>query len=250
MLGNFSFGDYFKKDAIAFAWEFLTKELEMDPDRLWPTVYLEDDEAFALWQKIAAVPAERISRLGKKDNFWAMGDTGPCGPDSEIFWDRGPRFCSCHQPNCSPATGCDRFMEIWNLVFMQYEARTDGTMVPLPHPSVDTGMGLERVTSVLQGADNNYDTDLFAPIMCRTQELLGHDDAARSANQTAYRVIADHSRALAFLIADGVLPGNEGRSYVLRMILRRAARFGRLLGLNRPFLAETVQPVIDTMGHH
>ncbi|MCE5258921.1 MAG: alanine--tRNA ligase [Chloroflexi bacterium] len=250
MLGNFSFGDYFKRDAISFAWEFLTRELGLDANRLWPTVYIEDDEAYNLWQRLAHVPAERISRLGKKDNFWAMGDTGPCGPDSEIFWDRGPSFCTCGNPNCSPATGCDRFMEIWNLVFMQYEARADGTMVPLPRPSVDTGMGLERVTSVLQGVENNYDTDLFIPVMCRTQELLGHDDAARLANQTAYRVIADHSRALAFLIADGVLPGNEGRSYVLRMILRRAARFGRLLGFDEPFLAETAQTVINTMGHH
>ncbi|MHB9032801.1 MAG: alanine--tRNA ligase [Anaerolineae bacterium] len=250
MLGNFSFGDYFKREAITYAWEFLTRELNLAPDRLWPTVYLEDDEAYSLWQEIAHVPAARISRLGKKDNFWAMGDTGPCGPDSEVFWDRGEAFCNCKQANCSPATGCDRFMEIWNLVFMQFEALADGTLVPLPKPSVDTGMGLERVTSVLQGVDNNYDTDLFLPIMQRTQALLGHDDATRLANQTPYRVIADHSRALAFLIADGVLPGNEGRSYVLRMILRRAARFGRLLGFDKPFLAETAQAVIDVMGHH
>jgi alanyl-tRNA synthetase len=250
MLGNFSFGDYFKRDAITFAWDFLTRDLGLDKDRLWPTVYEEDEEAFSLWQELAFIPVERITRLGKKDNFWAMGDTGPCGPDSEIFWDKGPQKCTCHQAKCSPATQCDRFMEIWNLVFMQYETRSDGTVVPLPKPSVDTGMGLERMSSVLQGVDNNYDTDLFTPIIQRTQELLGHSEAERQANYIAYRVIADHSRAIAFLIADGVLPGNEGRNYVLRMILRRAARFGRLLGFNKPFLAQTAQAVIATMGHH
>jgi len=250
MLGNFSFGDYFKREAIDFAWTFLTRELGLDKERLYPTVYLEDDEAFGLWQKVAGVSAERIGRLGKEDNFWAMGDTGPCGPDSEVMWDRGPQACSCGRPDCSPATHCDRWLEIWNLVFMQFEAQADGTLLPLPRPSVDTGMGLERVTSILQGVDNNYDTDLFLPIMQRARELLGHDEATMRANLVPYRVIADHSRAIAFLIADGVLPGNEGRNYALRLILRRAARFGRLLGFEGPFLAETAQTVIDTMGHH
>jgi len=250
MLGNFSFGDYFKREAIDFAWTFLTQELGLDKERLYPTIYLEDDEAFELWQKVAGVPAERITRLGKEDNFWAMGDTGPCGPDSELIWDRGPQACSCGRPDCSPATHCDRWLEVWNLVFMQFEAQADGTLVPLPRPSVDTGMGLERVTSILQGVDNNYDTDLFLPIMHRTRELLGHDEATMRANLVPYRVIADHSRAIAFLIADGVLPGNEGRGYALRLILRRAARFGRLLGFEGPFLAETAQAVIDTMGSH
>ena len=250
MLGNFSFGDYFKREAIDFAWTFLTQELGLDKERLYPTIYLEDDEAFELWQKVAGVPAARITRLGKEDNFWAMGDTGPCGPDSELIWDRGPQACSCGRPDCSPATHCDRWLEVWNLVFMQFEAQADGTLVPLPRPSVDTGMGLERVTSILQGVDNNYDTDLFLPIMHRTRELLGHDEATMRANLVPYRVIADHSRAIAFLIADGVLPGNEGRGYALRLILRRAARFGRLLGFEGPFLAETAQAVIDTMGSH
>jgi alanyl-tRNA synthetase len=250
MLGNFSFGDYFKRDAITLAWTFLTQELHMDPSRLYPTIYLDDEEAFTLWQEITGMPAARITRLGREDNFWAMGDTGPCGPDSEIFYDRGPAYCICGRPDCSPATGCARFMEFWNLVFMQYETRPDGSVAPLPRPSIDTGMGLERITSILQSADNNYDTDLFAPIFRRTRELLGHDEATMRANLVPYRVIADHSRAITFLIADGVLPGNEGRSYVLRLILRRAARFGKLLGFEKPFLAETAQAVIDTMGHH
>jgi alanyl-tRNA synthetase len=250
MLGNFSFGDYFKAEAIEFAWTFLTGELGLDPKRLYPTVYVEDNEAFDLWQKVAGLPAGRITRLGKKDNFWAMGDTGPCGPCSEIIYDRGPQACTCGRPDCSLAHECDRWLELWNLVFMQYEAQPDGSLAPLPRPSIDTGMGLERATSVLQGVDNNYDTDLFLPIMRRTRELLGHDEATMRAHLVPYRVIADHSRALAFLIADGVLPGNEGRSYVLRLILRRAARFGRLLGFERPFLAETAGAVIETMGPH
>ena len=250
MLGNFSFGDYFKGQAIEYAWAFLTRELGLDPDRLYPTVYNQDEEAFALWEGIPGISALRITRLGKKENFWAMGDTGPCGPCSEIIYDRGPEACTCGNPHCTPASECDRWLELWNLVFMQFEARDDGTTVPLPRPSIDTGLGLERVVSVLQGADNNYDTDLFLPVMRRTQELLGHDDATMRASLVPYRLIADHSRAITFLIADGVLPGNEGRSYVLRLILRRAARFGRLLGFDGPFLAETAKAVIDMMGHH
>ena len=252
MLGNFSFGDYFKADAIDFAWTFLTEELGLDRDRLYVTVYEDDDEAYDLWKKRAQLPDGRIVRMGKKTNFWEMGDTGPCGPCSEIHFDRGPAACSCGRgDDCALANDdCDRWMELWNLVFMQYEQRGDSAMTPLPRPSIDTGMGLERITSVLQGADNNYDTDLFLPIMARTQELLGHDDAARRANLTAYRVIADHSRAITFLIAEGVVPGNEGRSYPLRLILRRAARFGRRLGFEGPFLAEMARVVIDTMGGH
>ena len=250
MLGNFSFGDYFKREAIAFAWTFLTRELGMDSGRLCATIYLDDHEAFALWQEVAGLPPERIFRLGKKDNFWAMGDTGPCGPCTEIHWDRGPQACTCGRADCSPASGCDRWFEFWNLVFMQYDAREGGTLALLPRPSVDTGMGLERITSLLQGVDNNYDTDLFLPIMHRTRELLGHDEATMRANLVPYRVIADHSRALTFLIADGVLPGNEGRAYVLRMILRRAARFGQRLGFKEPFLAQTAQAVIGAMGRH
>jgi len=250
MLGNFSFGDYFKAEAIAYAWSFLTEEMGFPPERLYPTVYTEDDEAYALWERHVGKEPGRITRLGAKTNFWEMGDTGPCGPCSEILYDRGPQACSCGQPDCGPASDCDRWLEIWNLVFMQFEKRADGSMVPLPRPSIDTGAGFERITSVLQGVDNNYDTDLFLPIMRRTQELLGHDEATRLANLTAYRVIADHSRAIAFLIADGVLPGNEGRGYVARMVLRRAARFGWYLGFRQPFLAETARVVIETMGHH
>ncbi|MBN1400722.1 MAG: alanine--tRNA ligase [Anaerolineae bacterium] len=250
MLGNFSFGDYFKAQAIEYAWAFLTREMGLPAERLYPTVYQEDDEAIRLWQKIAGLPAARITRLGKKDNFWEMGDTGPCGPCSEILYDRGAPACSCGSADCSPASECDRWLELWNLVFTQFDQQPDGSLVPLPNPNIDTGMGLERITAVVQGVDNNYDTDLFLPIMERTRALLGASEAAMRANLVPYRVIADHSRALAFLIADGILPGNEGRSYVLRMILRRAARYGKLLGFERPFLAEAVQAVIDSMGDH
>jgi alanyl-tRNA synthetase len=250
MLGNFSFGDYFKAEAIEYAWTFLTRELGLPGERLYPTVYREDDEAIRLWQKIAGIPEERITRLGKKDNFWEMADTGPCGPCSEILYDRGASACTCGSADCGPASECDRWLELWNLVFTQFDQQSDGSLAPLPNPNIDTGMGLERITAVLQGADNNYDTDLFLPIMERTRALLGKSEAPLRANPVPYRVIADHSRALAFLIADGILPGNEGRSYVLRMILRRAARFGKLLGFERPFLGESAQAVIDIMGDH
>jgi len=250
MLGNFSFGDYFKREAIAYAWEFLTKVIGLDKQRLYPTVYLEDDEAFALWQEVAGVPAARITRLGKKDNFWAMGDTGPNGPCSEIIYDRGPEHCTCGRPDCNPSIECERWWELWNLVFMQYETSADGTTRPLPKPSIDTGMGMERLTAILQGVNSNYETDLFWPIMLRTQALLGHSDAQREEHIVSYRVIADHARAIAFLIADGVLPGNEGRNYVLRLILRRAARHGKLLGFEKPFMAEVLKVVVDIMGEH
>lgn len=250
MLGNFSFGDYFKRQAITYAWDFLTKELDLNPERLYPTVYKDDDEAFTLWQEIADIPPSRIARLGEKENFWAMGDTGPCGPCSEIMYDRGPDACTCGMEPCTPANECERWVEIWNLVFMQFETREDGTRVPLPHPSIDTGMGFERVTAILQDVDSNYDTDLFAPIMHRTRELLGHSERAMRENIVPYRVIADHSRAITFLIGDGVLPNNEGRGYITRLILRRAARYGRILGFEGPFLAETARIVIDMMGDY
>lgn len=250
MLGNFSFGDYFKREAIAFGWEFLTKRVGLDPARLYPTIYVEDDEAFELWQEVAGVPAAKITRLGKKDNFWSMGDVGPCGPCSEIIYDRGPEKCTCGSPDCGPASDCDRWWELWNLVFMQFEMQPDGTMTPLPRPSIDTGMGLERITAVLQGCDSNYQTDLFFPIIRRTQELLGHSDEEREREIVAYRVIADHGRAMTFLIGDGVLPANEGRGYVLRLIMRRAARFGRKLGFEGPFLTEIAKVVIEQMGSH
>ena len=250
MLGNFSFGDYFKRDAIAYAWEYLTGVMGLDPQRLYPTIYLDDDEAFKLWQEVAGVPATRITRRGKKDNFWMMGDTGPNGPCSEIHYDRGPKYCTCKRPDCNVDIECERWWELWNLVFMQFETSADGVTRPLPKPSIDTGMGMERLTAVMQGKDDNYETDLFWPIIERTQELLGHASAKRQEWIISYRVIADHARSIAFLIADGVLPGNEGRNYVLRLILRRAARHGRLLGFTRPFLAEAVSTVTDIMGKH
>jgi alanyl-tRNA synthetase len=250
MLGNFSFGDYFKREAITFAWEFLTQTLGLPVDLLWPTIYEEDDEAFELWQEVTGVPAERVIRLGKKDNFWSMGDTGPCGPCSEIIYDRGEEHCTCGQPDCNPAVECDRWWELWNLVFMQFDAAADGSMIPLPRPSIDTGMGLERISAVMQGHDSNYDTDLFQPMMRRARELLGHTDEEMQERMISYRVIADHGRAVTFLIGDGVIPGNEGRSYALRLILRRAARHGRLLGFTEPFLADIAQVVIDLMGSH
>jgi len=250
MLGNFSFGDYFKRDAIRYAWEFLTESLGLEPERLYPTIYLDDDEAFELWQEVTGVPAGKITRLGKKDNFWSMGDVGPCGPCSEIIYDRGVEKCTCGDPDCDLTSECERWWEIWNLVFMQFESMADGTMVPLPRPSIDTGMGFERLTAILQGHDSNYRTDLFWPIIERTQEMLGHSDAERDEQIVSYRVIADHGRAITFLVGDGVMPGNEGRSYVLRLILRRAARFGKMLGFEQPFLTEVARVVIDRMGEH
>ncbi len=250
MLGNFSFGDYFKRDAIAFAWEFSTEHLGMDPSRLWPTVHYSDDEAFDLWQEVAGIPAERITRLGDEDNFWQMADIGPCGPNSEIFYDRGERY-GCGTDDCRPGCDkCQRFWEYWNLVFMQYYQDEAGQRTPLPQKNIDTGLGFERTVAILQGAESNYDTDLFQPLIQKVQELSGQTDEEREREYIAYRVIADHSRATAFLIADGVMPGNEGRSYVLRRIIRRAIRFGRKLGLDRPFLAQTTSVVIEQMGGH
>lgn len=248
MLGNFSFGDYFKRQAITYAWEFLTEVMGLDPQRLYPTIYLDDNEAFSLWQEVTGVPGPRITKLGKKDNFWSMGDTGPNGPCSEIIYDRGPEHCTCGRPDCNLAIECERWWELWNLVFMQFETTSDGTTRPLPKPSIDTGLGMERLTAIMQGKSDNYETDLFWPIVQRTQQLLGHSDAQRQKQLVSYRVIADHARAIAFLLADGMLPGNEGRSYVLRLILRRAARHGKMLGFEKPFMAEVLKVVIDIMG--
>lgn len=252
MLGNFSFGGYFKEQAIAFAWEFITGELGLPPDRLIFTVHKDDEEALNHWRQILRsrrIPEERILRLGDKTNFWMMGDTGPCGPTSEIHYDFGPEYDTCKDPKCSVAldNGCLRWLELWNLVFMQFDQRADGSRVNLPKPGVDTGMSLERIAAVVQGVVSNYETDLFMPIIERVQDLLGHSDAERQKNTTAYRVIADHGRAMTFLIADGVLPGNEERSYVLRMIMRRAMRFGRRLGFGSAFLGQVVEAVIETM---
>ncbi|OUC05751.1 alanyl-tRNA synthetase, partial [Litorilinea aerophila] len=209
MLGNFSFGDYFKKEAIQYAWNLLIHELELPLERLWFTVYTEDDESEQLWIDVGA-PPERVLRFGKKDNWWAMGDTGPCGPNTEIHYYWG----DLEKQTAAGVNRDDEYLEIWNLVFMQYDQKADGTLVPLPKPGVDTGAGLERLASILQRTDNNYDTDAFLPIMQRIQELAGHTDEERQAHLFRYRAIADHSRAITFLIGDGVLPGNEGRNYI------------------------------------
>ncbi|MBU0480334.1 MAG: alanine--tRNA ligase [Proteobacteria bacterium] len=245
MLGNFSFGDYFKEDAIRYAWEFLIEVIGLDKNRLWISVFLDDDEAFELWQRVAGVDASRIVRLGEDENFWAMGDTGPCGPCSEIHFDQGEEM-ACG-PDCKMGCDCDRFLEIWNLVFMQFNRSEDGTMTPLPKPSIDTGMGLERITAVVQGKKTNYDGDLFTTIFARIAAVTGRKYGTDGKTDTAMRVIADHSRATAFLVADGVLPSNEGRGYVLRRIMRRAIRFGRSLGLDKLFLAEITDAVLNQM---
>lgn len=247
MLGNFSFGDYFKEEAIAYAWEFVTKELSLPKERLYATVFKEDEEAVELWKKIAGFSEERIIRLGEKDNFWMMGDTGPCGPCSEIIYDQGEAF-SCGRPDCKPGCDCDRYLEIWNLVFMQYERFPDGTLKPLPKPSIDTGMGLERITAVVQGVPSNYDTDLFAGLMKALSDLTGRAFKENKDTEVAFRVIADHIRASVFLISEGIMPSNEGRGYVLRRIIRRAERFGKTLGLKEPFLYKLVDPVVSEYG--
>ncbi|HND85786.1 MAG TPA: alanine--tRNA ligase, partial [Pseudobdellovibrionaceae bacterium] len=258
MLGNFSFGDYFKKDAIHFAWELLTKELQIPKDKLYVTVFQSDDEAADIWHKQEGVPRDRIFRFGEKDNFWRMGDTGPCGPCSEIFFDHGPKAGKETDPFKGIAAGEDRFIEIWNLVFMQFFEKAPGQLEPLPKPSVDTGAGLERVVAALQGHNNNYDTDLFSSIIetasrisgveyIQDQDLIGKDVSLKN-KTSALRVLADHSRSVGFLLADGVLPSNEGRGYVLRRIMRRAIRFGRKLSTSQSIFPATVNSVIDLMG--
>lgn len=249
MLGNFSFGDYFKREAINMAWELLVNRFGLDPERLWITVFRDDDEAEKLWLEETPVKPERILRLGEKDNFWSMGETGPCGPCSEIHFDQGTGIFPCPDPdNCGPDCDCDRFLELWNLVFMQYERATDGTLSPLPKPSIDTGMGLERVTAVIQGKHCNYDSDLFKPIIEFTASLAGLRYGACTENDVSLRVAADHVRAAAFLIADGVTPSNEGRGYVLRRIMRRAMRHGRLLGMHDPFFHKVAEMAVNHMG--
>jgi alanyl-tRNA synthetase len=242
MLGNFSFGDYFKRDAIRFAWDFVTGTLKLDPNRLWVTVYQDDDEAADIWIKEIGVPANRLTRLGEKSNFWAMGDTGPCGPCSEIFYDHGEHIPG--GPPGSPDEDGDRYVEVWNLVFMQYERSSDGTLTPLPKPSVDTGAGLERLSAVMQGVTNNYDIDLFRDIIRAAADLAGTTDLTNP----SLRVIADHIRACTFLIVDGVLPSNEGRGYVLRRIIRRAIRHGHKLGINGAFFHKLVSALEGQMG--
>ena len=242
MLGNFSFGDYFKRDAIRFAWGFVTGKLGLDPGRLWVTVFKDDDEAAALWGDVAGVRAERIVRLGEKSNFWAMGDTGPCGPCTEIFYDHGPALAG--GPPGSPDEDGDRYVEIWNLVFMQFERDADGSMKPLPKPSVDTGAGLERMAAVMQGVTSNYDIDLFRDLIRAAAEATGAQDLA----SPSLRVIADHIRACGFLVSDGVVPSNEGRGYVLRRIARRAMRHGHKLGQGGLFFHTLVPVLARAMG--
>jgi alanyl-tRNA synthetase len=243
MLGNFSFGDYFKEDAIRFGWEFLTSVVGLPKDRMWITIFREDDEADRLWRKIGVSPS-RIVRCGEKDNFWQMADTGPCGPCSELHFDQGPSVPGDDTPNGEG----DRVIEIWNLVFMQFNRDSAGTLNPLPKPSIDTGMGLERLTAVAQGRLSNYDSDLFTPLLAAIGRRAGAEYGAMEQADRSMRVIADHLRAITFLMADGVLPSNEGRGYVLRRILRRAARHGRLLGITEPFLHELTATVVDQMG--
>jgi alanyl-tRNA synthetase len=247
MLGNFSFGDYFKEEAIAFAWELVTGALGIAPERLVATVFREDDAAHDLWREKIGLPSEKVLRLSESENFWAMGDTGPCGPCSEIHVDFGPNP-ACKSPRCDPACDCGRFLEIWNLVFMQYDRDAAGKLTPLPRPSIDTGAGLERLASVIQGVPSTYETDLFRPILERAQEIAGVERGVDPERDVSLNVIADHARAVTFLIGDGVLPGNEGRGYVLRRILRRAARHGWLLGVEEPFLHRVAETVVEEMA--
>ncbi|MHB9099518.1 MAG: alanine--tRNA ligase [Syntrophales bacterium] len=246
MLGNFSFGDYFKKEAIGWAWEYLTHVVGLPKERLWITIYKDDDEAFRIWHDEMKVPAERIVRMGEKSNFWMMGETGPCGPCSEILFDQGVGT-GCGKPSCNVECECDRHLEIWNLVFTQFDRDAAGKLTPLPKPNIDTGMGLERLAAVIQGVTSNYDSDIFTGIIRFIAKISGRAYGLNEEDSISIRVIADHARSVAFLIGDGILPSNEGRGYVLRRILRRAARHGKLLGMNRPFLHEVAGVVIDQM---
>jgi alanyl-tRNA synthetase len=247
MLGNFSFGDYFKEEAVGFAWELLTEEMRLPVDKLWVTVFKDDRDAYDIWREKIGVPKARIVRMGEKDNFWVMGDVGPCGPCSEIMIDRGEEF-GCRKPDCRVGCDCDRFLELWNLVFMEFNRDQDGKLAALPKKGVDTGMGLERIACVLQGVETNYHTDLFSDVVRSIEQLTGRRLGEGNAADTSIRVIADHSRAIAFLMGDGILPSNEGRGYVLRRITRRAIRHGRLLGIDDPFLHKTAQVVVDAMS--
>jgi alanyl-tRNA synthetase len=258
MLGNWSFGDYYKKEAITWAWQLLTKVWKLPKGQLWATYFKdeldeipEDEEAAAVWLSQPGFDPDHLLSFGRKENFWEMAETGPCGPDSEIHFDRGPEFCNCQDdPDhvCQVNGDCERFLEIWNNVFIQYNRLSENELVLLEKKHVDTGMGFERIVSILQDAPSNYKTDLFMPLIRRVQELTGESDEAREANLTPYRVIADHARATAFLIADGVVPGNVGRNYICRMLIRRAARFGMNLNLHEPFMAEVARVVIDEYG--
>ena len=243
MLGNFSFGDYFKNEAIPWAWEFLTETLEIPAELLWPSVYEEDDEAYALWRDVIGVPEERIVRMGKEDNFWEHG-TGPCGPCSEIYFDRGEKY-GCGSPDCKPGCDCDRYMEIWNNVFSQFNNLGDGTYTELEHKNIDTGMGLERLACVMQGVDNMFEVDTIRNVLDLVCKISGKEYGKDHNTDVSIRAITDHARASTFMISDGIIPSNEGRGYVLRRIIRRAVRHGKLIGINRPFFMELCEAVIN-----
>ena len=246
MLGNFSFGDYFKKDATAWAWDLVTTGYKMDPQRIWISIHDSDDEAFDLWNRHVGIPADRIVRLGDKDNFWAMGDTGPCGPCSELYYDQGPSF-GCQRPECNIECDCGRYTEFWNLVFMQFNRNEAGETLPLPRPSIDTGAGIDRLTALIQGVKSVFETDLMFPLIQHTERLSGVRWGSSEETDVAFKVLADHSRASAFLISEGITPSNEGRGYVLRRIIRRALRYGRLLKFSDAFLHRITDHVIDVM---
>ena len=247
MLGNFAWGNYFKDESITWAWEFLTEVMGLEPDKMYASIYKDDEEAYAAWNGLVGLPGNRISRFGQKDNYWFMGEQGPCGPCSEIYYDRGEKY-GCGSPTCGVGCDCDRYMEIWNLVFTQYDRQKDGTLVPLPRNNIDTGMGLERLTSIIQGVDTDYETDLFMPMVEHTCKKAGIRYGSNAKHDMATRVIADHVRSVAFMLADGVLPANDGSGYVLRRLLRRAARYGRLLGFEGGFLCEYMPILIGIMG--
>ncbi|MEF9437921.1 MAG: alanine--tRNA ligase, partial [Candidatus Mariimomonas ferrooxydans] len=247
MLGNFSFGDYSKREAIQWAWEFLTEKVELPGEKLLVTIYEKDDESDSLWQNEIGIKPEKIFRLGDRDNFWQMGDTGPCGPCSEILIDQGPEM-GCDKPSCRVGCDCDRYLEIWNLVFTQYSRDLSGKLTALPRPSIDTGMGIERLAAVLQGKKNNFDSNLFSPIIKNIEDISGRKYGAGPSTDISTRVIADHIRAVAFVLSEGLMPSNEGRGYVLRRIIRRAARHGFMLGIDTPFLYRIMDSVFDTMS--
>ncbi|NWF76660.1 MAG: alanine--tRNA ligase [Nitrospirae bacterium] len=247
MLGNFSFGDYFKKEAILFSWELFIEWFKLPMEKLYVSIYERDDEAAQLWSELTGLPDKKIVRLAAKDNFWQMGDTGPCGPCSEIIIDQGEEI-GCRKPECSPGCDCDRFLELWNLVFMQYNRDVHGNLSPLPKPSIDTGMGLERISAIMQGKSTNYDTDLFQPIIKDISSLSNISYGNSIVTDTSLRVIADHIRAIVFILSEGLTPSNEGRGYVLRRIIRRASRHARLLGMHEPCLYKLTESVIDVMG--
>jgi alanyl-tRNA synthetase len=247
MLGNFSFGDYFKTEASQWAWEYSVDVLGLDPERVWITIFEDDDEAEAIWRDVVGVPRERIVRMGAEDNFWAAGPTGPCGPCSELYYDRGEE-AGCGLDTCEVGCDCDRFVEYWNLVFMQYNRLEDGTLEPLPKKNIDTGMGLERVASILQGVPSNFETDIMAELMTLATGITGVGYGRAEKTDVSLRILADHARSVTFMIADGILPSNEGRGYVLRRLLRRAVRHGRILGVTDPFMGRLVDRVVETMG--